>query len=166
MAGDRQGPRPIRAMGQDKSTKGSRDQMNCAVLVCLHAGRGEPQGRMHSRKGGGRQKKDPAPPEGVRHRASRQQGNGKEQTGRQEIAGGARKRKKQQQQVTMGGKGTGTGGSGGQEEGPTTGPEGNTPPKRKGERRERPVLGTRSGPRMRRGSGGPAPKGCWRPGWV
>ena len=50
--------------------------------------------------------------------------------------------------MTRWGKGTGNGGRGGQEEGPTTGPEGSRPPKRKGAGRERPVLGTRNGPRM------------------
>ena len=48
--------------------------------------------------------------------------------------------------MTTWGKGKGTGGRGGQEEGPTTGPEGNTPRKRKGAGRERPVLGSRAGP--------------------
>ena len=36
----------------------------------------------------------------------------------------------------------------GQEQGPPTGPERNTPPKRKGAGRERPVVGTGNGPRM------------------
>ena len=58
----------------------------------------------------------------------------------------------------MWGKVTGTGGSGGQEEGPTTGPEGNTPPERKGEGRERPVLGTRNDPRMEEDPVGPSQK--------
>ena len=57
MAGDRQGLRPKRAMGQEKSTEGNRDQITCAVLMCVHAGRREPQGRMHSGKEGGRPKK-------------------------------------------------------------------------------------------------------------
>ena len=55
----------------------------------------------------------------------------------------------------MWGKGTGTGERGGQEEGPTTGPEGNTPPKRTQEGRERPVLGTRNGPGMEEEPVGP-----------
>ena len=55
----------------------------------------------------------------------------------------------------MWGKGTRTGRSGGQEEGPTTGPEGKTPPKRKGEGRQRPVLGTRNTPRMEEDPVGP-----------
>ena len=48
----------------------------------------------------------------------------------------------------MWGRVTGTGGSGGQEEGPTTGPERKHATKRKGEGRERPVLGTQNCPRM------------------
>ena len=56
MAGDRQGPRSKRAVGQEKSTEGSRDQMTCAMLTGVHAGRREPQGRMHSGKGGGQTK--------------------------------------------------------------------------------------------------------------
>ena len=51
-----------------------------------------------------------------------------------------------QRRVTTRGKGKGNGGHGGQEGGPTTGPEGNTPRKRKGAGRGRPVLGTRMGP--------------------
>ena len=58
----------------------------------------------------------------------------------------------------MWGKGTSTRGSRDQEEVPTTGPEGNTPPKRKGEGRERPVLGTRNGPRMEEDPVGPRQK--------
>ena len=53
MAEDRQGPRPKRAKGQEKSTEGSHDQMTSAVLTCVHARRRVPQGRMHSGKGGG-----------------------------------------------------------------------------------------------------------------
>ena len=59
MAGDRQGPRSNRAMGQAKSTEGRRDQMTCAVLMCVHGGRREPQGRMHSGKGRADKKKSP-----------------------------------------------------------------------------------------------------------
>ena len=59
MAGDRQGPRPKRAVGQEKSTEGSGDQITCAVLMCVHAERRKPQGRMHSRKGRADQKKNP-----------------------------------------------------------------------------------------------------------
>ena len=59
MAGDRQGPRPRKAMGQEKSTKGSRDQMTCAVFMCVHAERREPQGRMHGGEGGGKEKTKP-----------------------------------------------------------------------------------------------------------
>ena len=96
MAGDRQGPRAKRAMGQEKSTEGTRDQMTSAVLTCVHAGRRVPQGRMHSGKGGGqteKKKQNPkAPPEGVKHRARRERGNGKEQTGRRGTAGGARQK--------------------------------------------------------------------------
>ena len=44
-------------MGQEKSTEGSRDLMTCAVLMCVHAGKREPQGRKHSGKGGGRPQK-------------------------------------------------------------------------------------------------------------
>ena len=109
MAGDRQGPRPKRAKGQENSTEGSRDQMTSAVLTCVHAGRRVPQGRMHSGKGRGQAKKKnrnhKAPPEGVKHRASRQRGNGKERKGRRGTAGGV---KKKQQQVTRWGKGTST----------------------------------------------------------
>ena len=57
MAGDNQGPRLKRAMGQEKSTEGSRDLMTFAVLMCVHAGGREPQGGMHSWKRGGRPKK-------------------------------------------------------------------------------------------------------------
>ena len=56
MAGDPQGPHPKRAMGQEKSTEASRDQMTCAVLMCLHAGRREPEGGMHGGEGGGKEK--------------------------------------------------------------------------------------------------------------
>ena len=56
MAGDRPGRRPKRAEGREGSTEESRDQMTCAVLTCVHAGRREPQGRMHSGKGGGQTK--------------------------------------------------------------------------------------------------------------
>ena len=52
-----QRPSPKRAMGQEKSTEGSRDQMTCAVLMCVHAGTREPASRIHSGKGGGRPKK-------------------------------------------------------------------------------------------------------------
>ena len=51
----------------------------------------------------------------------------------------------QQRRVTTLGKGKGNGGCGGQEEGPTTDPEANTPRKRKGAGRGRPVLGSRTG---------------------
>ena len=75
----------------------------------------------------------------------------------------------QQRRETTWGKGKGNGGRGGQEEEPTTGPERNTPRKRKGVRRGRPVLGSRTvlgkaadpvGPRQRV-AGGPKKKpGC------
>ena len=71
-------------MGQKTSTEGSCDPMTRAVMTCVHAGSRVPQGRMHSRKGGGGQteKKNQhhkAPPDGVKHRASRQRVTGKEQ---------------------------------------------------------------------------------------
>ena len=76
----------------------------------------------------------------------------------------------QQRRVATWGKGKSNGGRGGQEEGPTTGPEENTPRKRKGAGRGWPELGTRTGPGKaanpvgpRQGvAGGPPPKktGC------
>ena len=44
-------------MGQETSTEGSRDHMISAVLTCVHAGRRVPDGRMHSGKGGGADRK-------------------------------------------------------------------------------------------------------------
>ena len=153
MAGDRQGPRLKRAMGQEKSTEGSRDQMTCTVLMCVHAGRREPQGRIHSEKRGG-QKKEKKPKTKLHSTTEGREAQSEQAAGEWEGANGQtrdrgwRKKKHQQQRVTRWGKGTGTGGHRAQEEGPPTGPEGNTPPKRKGAGRERPVVGTRNGPRM------------------
>ena len=69
--------------------------MTCAVLMCVQAGRREPQGRMHGREGGGKKNKtkNKTPQHGyVKQRASRRRGNGQEKTGRRETAGGARKK--------------------------------------------------------------------------
>ena len=52
VAGDRQGARPKRAMGQETST-----QVTC--VTCVHAGRRVPQGRSTAGKGGGEKKKKP-----------------------------------------------------------------------------------------------------------
>ena len=85
-------------MGQETSTEGSRDPMTSAVLTCLHAGRRVPQGRMHSRTAGGQTEKKnqnhKAPPEGVKHRASRQRRNGKERTVQKRDRGWHAKRQK------------------------------------------------------------------------
>ena len=59
---------------------------------------------------------------------------------------GAKKKFIATKNSTTWGKGKGNGGRGGQEEGPTTGPEGNTPRKWKGAGRGRRVLGSRIGP--------------------
>ena len=102
-------------MGQETSTEGSRDPMTSAVLTCVHAGRRVPQGRMHTGRGGGQTRKKTnqnhkAPPEGVKHRASRQRGKGKEPTVQKRGRGGPRKKTPQ---VARWGIGTGTGASGG-----------------------------------------------------
>ena len=44
-------------MGQETSIEGSRDPMTSAVRTCVHAGGREPQGNMHSGKGGGADRK-------------------------------------------------------------------------------------------------------------
>ena len=129
MAGDHQRPRPKRAMGQEKSTEGSCDQMTCAVLMCVHAGRREPQGRKHGGERGG---KEHTKPKTKPHSATRgREGQSEQEAGERAGAngqtrdrGGRATKKQQQQQVTRWGKGTCNGGRGGQEEGPTTGPEG------------------------------------------
>ena len=119
------------------------------MLLCVHAGRREPRGKKHGKKNSCEQHPT-APKEGMRYKASGQRGNGTEQKG-QTRDGGWRKKKNhsseeqyQQRRVTTWGKGKGNGGRGGQEEGPTTGPEGNTPRNRKEAGRGRPVLGTRT----------------------
>ena len=121
----------------------------CAVLLCVHAGRGEPRGRKHSKK----KNKNKTPQRLRRACGTKRAGGGG--TGRSKRADeGPRVAKKnhsnekqcQQRRVTTWGRGKSNGGRGGQEEGPTTGPEWNTPRKRKGAGRGRPELGTRTGP--------------------
>ena len=158
MAGDRQGARPRRAKGQETSTEGNCDLMASAVLTCVHAGRRVLQGRKHSGKGGGgrpkkTKQKPQAPPEGEQHRANRRRGNGKEQAV-QKRGHGWRKTKYNKIGGDEVGKRHRYWGRG-QEEEPPIGQERNTPTKRKGEGRERPVLGARIGPRMDEDPAGP-----------
>ena len=83
--------------GEEHQGEPSPDDL-CSV-VCVHAGRREPQGGMHGEEGKktkkNKEKNPTAPPEGVKHRASRRRGNGTEQTGRRETAGGAREKTKE-----------------------------------------------------------------------
>ena len=152
MAGDRQGPRPSRAMGQDKNTEGSSDRWPVPSCCACMQGGGNHKAGGRAGKGEGEKKKHEqnlaATQEGEKRRASGRRGNGLEQMGRRETAAGARKkRQKQQPRVTRWGKGMDNGGRGGQEEGTTTGPEVSTPPKRKGTGRERTVQVALAGPR-------------------
>ena len=124
--------------------------MTCAVLLCVHAGRKEPQDGMH----GGKKTKTRTKPHsasGGRQAQSQRAAGERDGAKGQKRDRGWREKKsnkeqKQQRRVTGWRKDTGNGGRGGQEEGPTTGPEGSAPHKRKGAGRGRPVLGTRTGP--------------------
>ena len=149
MAGDRQGPRHRKAMGLDVSTERSRDRWLCSVVV--HACREEGTKRQKAQ----RKKNTNETPQCHRRACGTKQaggrGTGRGKKGRRGTAGGAKKNHSNEEQyqhrwVTSWGKGKGNGGRGGQEEGPTTGPEGNTPRKRKGAGRGRRVLGSRTGP--------------------
>ena len=88
MAGDRRGPRPKRAKGQEKSTEGSRDQMTSAVLTCVHAGRRVQQGRMHSGKGGGGRPEKKSKPQST---TGRRKAQSEQAAGEQEGANGQKK---------------------------------------------------------------------------
>ena len=140
-------------MGLDVSTERSRDRWQCSVVVraCREEGTTWQKAR-RKKKFFFHEQNPTAPQEGERHKASGRRGNGAEQKGQTGDRGWRKKKNHsneeqyQQRRVTTWGKGKGNGGRGGQEEGPTTGPEGNTPSKRQGAGRGRPVLGSRTGP--------------------
>ena len=146
MAGDRQGGCRGTAKGPARSTEESRDLMNSAVLMCVHAGRRVTQGRMHSGKGGVHAKKKTTSTAGGRKIQSEQA------AGKWEGAHGAEEGPRLVQKEIAGDKvGNMHGYQGkrgwGEEEEPATVPERNTPPKRQGAVRERRRLGAQNGPR-------------------
>ena len=126
MAGDRQGARPMRAMGPETNTEGSRDPMTSAVLTCVHAGRRvkkrkltnkrgkgrKPQGMMHSGKGGrvDQNKKKLQCTAGARKAQSEQAAGEREGANVAEEGPGVAREKKKTQ-LARWKIGTGTGGS-------------------------------------------------------
>ena len=152
MAGDRQGPRHTMAMGLDVSTEQNRDRWRSSVGV--RACREE--GTTREKEGQKRKSAINAPQHQRRASGTKRagcRGTGRSRKGRRGTTGGAKKQQQnhsseeqyQQRRVATWGKDKGNGGRGGQEVGPTTGPEGNTPQKQKGAGRGRPVLGTQTG---------------------
>ena len=148
MTEHRQGPRHRMAMGLDVSTERSRDRWRCSVVVraCREEGT--------TRQKAQRKKTRTTPHSATGGRAAQSERAAGERDGAKRADEGPRVAQKknhtceeqyQQRRVTTWGKGKGNGGRGGQEEGPTSGPEGNTPRKRKGAGRGRPVLGSRTG---------------------
>ena len=151
MARDRQGPRHRKAMGLDVSTERSQNRGLCSVVVCACSEEGTSRQRARQKK------KEHTSNTPQRHRRARSTkragsgGTGRSKKCRRGTAGGEKKNHSsaeqyQQRQVTTWGKGKGHGGRGGQEEGPTTGPDGKTLRKQKGAGRGRKVLGSRTGP--------------------
>ena len=122
------------------------------MLLCVHAARREPRVREH----GGKKTTTSNTPQRHRRASSTKRagsgGTGRSKIGRQGTAAGAKKigsteEQYQQRRVTTRGNGKGHRGRGGQEEGPTRGPDGESPRKQKGAGRGRTVLGSRNGPR-------------------
>ena len=136
-------------MGQDVSTERSRDRWLCSVVVraCREEGT--------TRQKAGKKIHEQKPHSATGGRTAQSEREAGDRGEAQTADGGPRVAQKknhcneeqhQQRQVTTWGKGKGNGGRGGQEEGPTRGPKGNTPSKRKGAGRGRPVLGSRTRP--------------------
>ena len=149
--GTAKGHAPGEPWDRTRTPRGAVTDGLCRVVV--RACREEGTTRQEARRGrGGKKNTNKTPQRHRRARSAEQAGGGlagwsKRAEERPRVAR-EKKRPKQLRRVTRWGKRTSNGGRGGQEEGTNTGPEGRTPPKRKGTGRERTVLVARTGPRL------------------